>query len=166
MMGKERLGATVLDGGRWRFEVWAPRAESVEVHLVGAEERRCAMGRQASGYFTTVLDNVPAGSRYLYRLQHADSTVLERPDPASRHQPGGVHEPSQVVTAAFDWQDQGWHGLPLDRYVIYELHVGTFSRRRDLCRRRPPPGRTGRSGRHGHRADADRPVPRRPQLGL
>ncbi|MFZ0132692.1 MAG: malto-oligosyltrehalose trehalohydrolase [Desulfobacterales bacterium] len=127
-MEKNRLGATALNGGRCRFEVWAPLAESVEVHLVGAEERRCAMDRRAAGYFTTVLDEVPAGARFLYRLQYAGSKVLERPDPASRHQPGGVHEPSEVVTAEFDWQDRGWHGLPLDRYVIYELHVGTFSR--------------------------------------
>ncbi|MFZ0240042.1 MAG: malto-oligosyltrehalose trehalohydrolase [Desulfobacterales bacterium] len=128
MMGKNRLGATVLDGGRCRFEVWAPLAGSVEVILVGAQERRCEMDRRAAGYFTTVLDEVPAGTRYLYRLQQADSTVLERPDPASRHQPDGVHEPSAVVAADFDWQDRGWHGLPLDRYIIYELHVGTFSR--------------------------------------
>jgi maltooligosyltrehalose trehalohydrolase len=32
-----------------------------------------------------------------------------------------------VVSPTFDWQDQGWFGLPLQQYVIYELHVGTFT---------------------------------------
>src|SRR6185503_2081252 len=27
----------------------------------------------------------------------------------------------------FDWQDQTWKGLPLPDYLIYELHVGTFT---------------------------------------
>jgi maltooligosyltrehalose trehalohydrolase len=51
----------------------------------------------------------------------------ERPDPASRCQSRGVHGPSTVVSPTFDWQDQGWFGLPLQQYVIYELHVGTYT---------------------------------------
>jgi maltooligosyltrehalose trehalohydrolase len=31
------------------------------------------------------------------------------------------------VDPAFAWDDQGWFGLPLKDYVLYELHVGTFS---------------------------------------
>ena len=26
----------------------------------------------------------------------------------------------------FVWQDEGWSGIPLEQYIIYELHVGTF----------------------------------------
>src|SRR5205085_1997521 len=76
------------------------------------------------GYFEVTLDDVPPGSRYLYRL---DSQV-ERPDPASRSQPTTVHEPSEVVDPNFAWTDQHWYGIPLDRYVVYELHVGTFTK--------------------------------------
>jgi maltooligosyltrehalose trehalohydrolase len=51
----------------------------------------------------------------------------ERPDPASRYQPQDVHGPSAVVDTDFAWQDDRWFGLSLRQYIIYELHVGTFS---------------------------------------
>ncbi|MBP1726352.1 MAG: GlgB, partial [Deltaproteobacteria bacterium] len=63
------------------------------------------------------------GTRYFYRLDGES----ERPDPASRFQPEGVHGPSQVVDSRFSWGDAGWFGLPLRDYIIYELHVGTFT---------------------------------------
>jgi len=69
-----------------------------------------------------VLEDVPPGSLYLIRLDGR-----ERPDPASRFQPEGVHGPSQVVDLHRDWQDAAWRGLPLSGYVFYELHVGTFT---------------------------------------
>ena len=127
MMRSLRLGATLFGNRRCRFEVWAPRAERVEVRLTAPEDRRSAMDRQAAGYFTTVLEDIPPGTRYVYRLHYADSSTRERPDPASRHQPDGVHAPSGIVPADFDWDDAGWCGLPLSRYVVYELHVGTFT---------------------------------------
>ncbi len=64
------------------------------------------------------------GARYLYVLDGE----RERPDPASRAQPDGVHGPSEVVdTGAFAWTDEGWRGLALRNMVIYELHVGAFT---------------------------------------
>jgi maltooligosyltrehalose trehalohydrolase len=51
------------------------------------------------------------------------------PDPVSRFQPEGPHGPSQVVDPArFAWSDQQWRGLCLPGPVIYEMHVGTFTR--------------------------------------
>ncbi len=67
--------------------------------------------------------NVGAGALYRYRL----NGQAEHPDPVSRFQPQGVHGPSQVVGNDFGWSDAGWRGLPLQRYVLYELHVGTFT---------------------------------------
>jgi malto-oligosyltrehalose trehalohydrolase len=50
------------------------------------------------------------------------------PDPAARFQPGDVHGPSEVVDPlAYTWRDGGWAGLPPERLVFYELHVGTFT---------------------------------------
>ncbi|MGH9447186.1 MAG: malto-oligosyltrehalose trehalohydrolase, partial [Terriglobia bacterium] len=52
----------------------------------------------------------------------------ERPDPASRFQPQGVHGPSQIVDFhTFRWTDSNWKGVALDDYIIYELHVGAFT---------------------------------------
>src|SRR5690606_30153345 len=48
---------------------------------------------------------------------------------ASRYQPEGPHGPSQVVDpSTFSWTDAEWRGRPPDEYVIYELHLGTFTR--------------------------------------
>jgi len=117
------LGARALGGGRCQFRVWAPQSEQVEVHLVAPRERLVPLQRESQGYHHAVLEGVEPGSLYLYRLDEG----LERPDPASRGQPRGVHGPSQVVDPEFPWEDRGWSGLTLDAYVMYELHVGTFT---------------------------------------
>jgi maltooligosyltrehalose trehalohydrolase len=39
-----------------------------------------------------------------------------------------VHGPSRVCNLAYEWRDALWRGPPLRAYVIYEIHVGTFSR--------------------------------------
>jgi maltooligosyltrehalose trehalohydrolase len=119
------LGATCLDGGRVAFRVWAPKAESVSVRLLrGETSRTLPLQAEADGTFAGTAGGARAGDCYFYQLD--DGT--ERPDPASRFQPQGVHGPSQIVDPrAFFWQDVGWKGLPLEEYVIYELHVGTFT---------------------------------------
>ena len=77
------------------------------------------------GYFEATIPKAAPGSRYCYALDHQK----ERPDPASRFQPDGVHEPSAVVDPhTFAWTDQIWSGLPLDQFILYELHTGTFTR--------------------------------------
>jgi maltooligosyltrehalose trehalohydrolase len=117
------LGATPLGGDRCRFCVWAPRAAAVEVRLLGPPERVVPLRRRRGGYHDGTIEGVAPGALYFYRLDGQK----ERPDPASRAQPQGVHGPSQVVDLAFDWHDGGWHGLPLAEHVFYELHVGTFT---------------------------------------
>jgi maltooligosyltrehalose trehalohydrolase len=32
-----------------------------------------------------------------------------------------------VIDRRFSWRDAGWSGMPLSEYIIYELHVGTFT---------------------------------------
>ena len=63
----------------------------------------------------------------LYRFRLGDAP--ERfPDPASRFQPFGPHGPSQIVDAsAFSWNDASWTGVSIERQVLYEMHVGTFT---------------------------------------
>jgi maltooligosyltrehalose trehalohydrolase len=119
-----QVGAKPLGNGRVQFGVWAPNCDRVDVQLISPHERTEPLERDSWGNFTAVLDGVDAGSTYVYVLDGE----LERPDPASRFQPDGVHGPSMIVDpAAYDWRDEAWRGIPLDRYVIYEMHVGTFS---------------------------------------
>jgi maltooligosyltrehalose trehalohydrolase len=104
------LGATPLPDGRCRFLVYAPFARTVEVLLLSPPIRAVPLEGDGAGYHRGIVDGVAAGTPYLYRLDGAN----ERPDPASRHQPQGVHGPSLVTDpGAFRWRDRGWRGIPL-----------------------------------------------------
>ena len=123
MRGRPRLGAEPLRGGRCRFRVWAPEAERVEVVLGEQGERAEALEPGRRGYHGAVLEDVEPGTPYRYRLDGGEPL----PDPASRHQPDGVHGPSAVVDPRFDWTDGGWSGVELEDLVLYEIHVGAFT---------------------------------------
>jgi maltooligosyltrehalose trehalohydrolase len=108
--------------------VWAPFCERVEARVAGSDRtdtvRTIQMEAVGNGYHSAVAKDVAPGARYRYRL----GGVGEFPDPASRFQPEGVHGPSEVVDpTGFAWSDRSWSGLALSRYVIYEVHTGTFS---------------------------------------
>ncbi len=124
--GVERaLGAVHLGGGRWRFIVWAPFSPTVGLVLLreGDAEQAVAMAHEHHGYHVATVDGLIPDTRYRFRLEGG-----EFPDPASRSQPEGVHGPSTLVDLpAWEWNDQGWTGPPLEAFVIYELHVGTFT---------------------------------------
>jgi maltooligosyltrehalose trehalohydrolase len=119
---RDRLGASIITQDRCQFRVWAPNARKVELEL---DQRALfePMTPEGDGYFTLTANGVRSGTAYRFRL---DGERL-RPDPASRLQSDGVHGPSRVVDLAYDWRDAGWRGVPLSHYVVYELHVGTFS---------------------------------------
>ena len=117
------LGAHYLGDERCRFRVWAPYAGRVEVHILSPEDRFVPLQKDPKGYHQGEAFGIPPGALYRYRLDEKK----ERPDPASRCQPQGVHGPSQVLDPYFPWKDSAWSGPSLMDYIIYELHVGTFS---------------------------------------
>jgi maltooligosyltrehalose trehalohydrolase len=78
-----------------------------------------------SGVFETYVRQAAPGDHYSYCLNGGEL----RPDPASRFQPTGVHGPSEIIDPrAFAWRDTGWTGRHANEHVVYELHVGTFTR--------------------------------------
>ncbi|MDB5310403.1 MAG: Alpha-amylase-family protein [Gemmataceae bacterium] len=118
------VGAEVVPDGV-DFRVWAPGRRTVEV--VGEDDGppTAALAPEGNEYFSGTIPGLAAGDRYRYRLDGEGSF----PDPAARYQPAGPHGPSAVVDpAAFAWTDAGWRGVSLPGQVIYELHVGTFTR--------------------------------------
>lgn len=118
-----RLGARYQGRSRTSFCVWAPRAEQTAVHLLEPSDRLVALERTGGGYCCGIVEEVEPGALYRFRLNDS----AEFPDPASRSQPQGVHGPSQVADTEFSWTDQAWSGTRLEDYMIYELHVGTFT---------------------------------------
>lgn len=119
------VGATLVAVDQTHFRVWAPKRKRVEVDLQDQETRtRHELTRSEFGYFCGTIPGVRAGSRYQYVLDRD----VARPDPASRYQPDGVHEASEVVSKnGFPWSDQHWHGIDKRDLVIYELHIGAFT---------------------------------------
>jgi len=83
------FGAELGDEGTVRFRLWAPNASDVSVVLDDSRELEMA---SSEGWFE-VLTEAGAGTRYRFKIDH-DKLV---PDPASRFQPSGVHEASEVV---------------------------------------------------------------------
>jgi maltooligosyltrehalose trehalohydrolase len=120
----EKLGAAWSPDGTCKFLLRAPRAKKVDVRIEDARgTRTMSLEALERGYFFGVARGVSAGALYQYVLDGKTA----RPDPASEFQPRGVHGPSQVMDGRFDWDDKGWRGLELKKYVLYELHVGTFT---------------------------------------
>jgi maltooligosyltrehalose trehalohydrolase len=117
------IGAEVAGSAGVHFRVWAPRTTLVEVVLDDGPVS--ALAPEGGGYHAGLVEAAAAGTRYGYRLD--GGPVL--PDPASRFQPEGPHASSQVVAASrFAWADDAWPGAPLAGQVLYEMHVGTFTR--------------------------------------
>lgn len=124
-MGRLRIGADYRGNGKCEFTVWAPLLKNMEVKLVSPIERIIPMERGSDGCWKTLAEEVFPGTRYFYKLDNR----VDRPDPASRFQPDGVHGPSQIIDPnEFQWNDNHWKGISLNDLIIYELHVGTFTR--------------------------------------
>lgn len=114
------------------YRVWAPDRTRVRVALGGRgrTDRFLDLERQSDGVFTGHDYRGTAGD--LYRFVLDDGTLA--PDPASRFQPLGARGPSQVVdSGSFTWQAPRWTRPPVKGRVLYELHVGTFTRRGTFC---------------------------------
>ncbi|MGM1017413.1 MAG: malto-oligosyltrehalose trehalohydrolase [Actinomycetota bacterium] len=110
------------------IEVWGPRARRMRVRHVDRDGRTITereMHAAGDGWWRTDLA-LAAGERYGFLID--DSEQL-RPDPRSLRQPAGVHAPSAVFdTQDFPWTDERWTGRQLAGGLIYELHLGTFTR--------------------------------------
>ncbi|HEY7860475.1 MAG TPA: alpha-amylase family glycosyl hydrolase, partial [Gemmatimonadaceae bacterium] len=123
-MDARMLGATTR-GNATHFAVWAPNATRMELCVhTGAAAGTHLLEREAHGVFSATIAGARAGDDYAYCTDGGE----ERPDPVSRWQPHGVHGASRVVDPnAFPWSDEGWTGIEMADFVIYELHVGTFT---------------------------------------
>ena len=106
------------------FKVWAPfpkqitaKAGDVAAPMSGPDER---------GWWRAAVEDAGPGTDYGFLL---DGGADAFPDPRSERQPHGVHGLSRVYDqAAFSWTDQAWQAPPLATAVIYELHIGTFTK--------------------------------------
>ncbi len=124
---RTRLGAELVGAPERgvHVRVWAPAAKQIAV-VVESEGREVPLALEPNGYASGFVAGVTAGARYRFRIDGAEELLA---DPASRFQPDGPFGASQVVDPRhFVWTDEHWTGIPAHRHVVYELHVGTFTR--------------------------------------
>lgn len=124
------IGAETLAGGGVRFRAWADRNDRVEVLLGKSpaqdDGRAYELHPEQGGYFSAIVPEASDGDYYRYRLSGKSELY---PDPASRFQPQGPFGPSQIIDPRqYVWHDAAWPGLGLKGQVLYEMHVGTFTR--------------------------------------
>jgi maltooligosyltrehalose trehalohydrolase len=107
------------DGATTTFRVWAPLAEMVAVESSGV---LTGLTRCDDGIFSGEA-TISVGDDYLFVIDGR----RRLPDPCSRSQPAGLVGPSRVIDVA-TLGDSPRFPVSLADLVLYELHVGTFSR--------------------------------------
>ncbi len=107
-----------------KFGVWAPEAQKVS--LKWRNQVLPMSGPNARGWWDLALPGADCGDRYGFLL---DDDPKAYPDPRSLRQPDGVHGLSELYDhSRFEWQDKLWRGAPKVGSIVYELHIGTFSK--------------------------------------
>lgn len=118
------FGPQFQDDGTVCFTVHAPACDQLSLQIEGKDAQEIPMSQNEPGVFTASV-NVPAGTKYWFRVPDGNP----RPDPASRFQPEGVHRPSELIDPrTYVWGDHSWKGIPKAAMVVYELHIGTFTK--------------------------------------
>jgi maltooligosyltrehalose trehalohydrolase len=124
------IGAELVGINQTHFRVWAPKAQRLDLVLekdVAKDSGQTFHELQAEpdGYFSGSA-NAAAGARYRFRVNNSENFY---PDPASRFQPDGPHGPSCIIDPyEFRWTDSHWPSIALKGQVIYEMHIGTFTK--------------------------------------
>jgi maltooligosyltrehalose trehalohydrolase len=123
LIQKRSLGVSFSNTGQAQVQVWAPLAEQVEL-ILNEGNTSVPLKKEEFGYWTVTTDLIAPGDAYKFRINDDQ----EFPDPASLFQPEGVHGASQAYDeTSFLWEDDQWQCPPLEDFVLYELHMGTFT---------------------------------------
>ncbi|MET9626009.1 1,4-alpha-glucan branching protein GlgB [Lentzea sp. NPDC006480] len=117
------------------FAVWAPNARGVRVTgdfdgWDGRANPLRSMG--SSGVWEVFLPNVPAGTRYKFRILDAHGVWHEKADPMAFATEKPPQTASVVTRSEYQWQDAEWEArreatqwsnAPMS---IYEVHLGSW----------------------------------------
>jgi 1,4-alpha-glucan branching enzyme len=127
----DRMGAIPLAEGV-AFRVWAPHAQRASVigSFNGWDGDVHPMQAEDGGYWSTRIATARIGDHYKFLLA-TEQGELQRIDPYAREVTssvgnGVIHDPN------FDWEGDDFVLASWNQLVIYELHVGTFSDRKDV----------------------------------
>lgn len=119
---RRNIGVNFIKDGLADIVFWSPLAE--QATLVNYSGKNIVLEKKELGYWSVTTSDLKPGDKYKFSIDGGNTTY---PDPASLAQPNGVHEASAAIDLSFSWTDQNWKNIPLEQYIIYELHTGTFS---------------------------------------
>jgi 1,4-alpha-glucan branching enzyme len=124
------MGAVVSQDAT-TFRVWAPNADTVFVAGTFNEWNKTTheLEKEENGYWSTAIAEAKAGDEYKYII-HNGELILDRNDPYAREMTNSNGN-SVVTNLDFEWEDQDFKMKSWNSLVIYELHVGTFNRKKD-----------------------------------
>lgn len=122
------MGAQIINREKEEieFRVFACNKKKVALLLRAGDtdEKIIAMREEAPHIYTARVEGLGFEPLYRFRLEGEG----DYPDPYASFMPFGVHGFSQVTDhAAYQWQDEGWQGIALEKLIFYEIHTGTFS---------------------------------------
>lgn len=122
---KHAVGALVYRSGV-SFRVWAPFAQAVSVIGSFNNWAEFPLQSEQDGYWWAYVPGAKPGQEYQYVIRNGEHTYY-RNDPRAYHFITSAGN-SVIASQHFDWQDDAFTPPPLEQQVVYELHVGTFSR--------------------------------------
>ncbi len=122
----DNMGAQPEEQG-YRFRVWAPYAQRVYVMGMFNEwaKGKHRLKKDGNGYWSGVVANAKPGDEYKYRIVGPNGEELSRVDPYSRMVTNSVGN-SIIPPPGPMCEPQEFGIPPLNRLVIYEIHIGTF----------------------------------------
>jgi len=123
------MGA-MLEDSVTTFRVWAPNADRVCVigDFNDWDEESLELEREDNGYWAGTSDLVEEGHEYKYLIIN-DGKTYKRNDPYA-FEVTNSNGNSIVRSVSFDWEDENFQMSAWNELVIYELHVGTFNRKK------------------------------------
>jgi maltooligosyltrehalose trehalohydrolase len=125
----EQIGSSITGEAKDKilFNVYAQNRSGVKV-LINQQKRfeQIAMHQQKPGFYSAQVERLDREPLYKFILEGEEGAY---PDPCSHYQPEGVHGFSQVVDHdRYRWSDDQWPGINWPEAIIYELHIGAFSK--------------------------------------
>jgi 1,4-alpha-glucan branching enzyme len=109
------------------FRVWAPHADKVFVTGTFNNWSKTSnpLASEGNGYWSTDVSGAKAGDQYTYIITNGPNQ-FPRIDPYARDVTssvgnGVIHKPD------FHWGSDAYEMPPLNKLVIYEMHIGTFN---------------------------------------
>jgi maltooligosyltrehalose trehalohydrolase len=107
-----------------KFGVWAPKAKKMSLQWRG--QVLPMQGPNQRGWWSLQLQDAGCGDEYSFLI---DDDTTPYPDPRSLRQKESVHGSSELYDhSLFEWHDQLWRGSPKTGAIVYEIHIGTFSK--------------------------------------